>query len=86
MWLCVSGKLLKSVKKEMEESYLSRIEQPKFTKEAEQSKLRILDLNIIESEIREEVHAVYYTGDVVLSFDHGRLKPICRLIRTKKII
>ncbi len=50
----------------------------------EQSQQRILDLGIVESEIRE-VQANAYCGDILFSFDHGVLKPIRRHSGTKKI-
>lgn len=51
----------------------------------QESKIRSLDLGIVESEIRE-VQAKRYCGDIIFSFVHGVLKPICRLNMTKKII
>ena len=49
-----------------------------------QSQQRVLDLGIVESEIRD-IQAKAYCGDILFSFDHGVLKPIRRLNGTKKI-
>lgn len=51
----------------------------------EVSRLHILDLSIVESEVRE-LQATAYCGDLVLSFMHGKLTPISRRNQTKKII
>ncbi len=51
----------------------------------QEAKLHSLDLGIVDAEIRD-AQARRYCGDIVFSFTHGALKPICRLNMTKKII
>ncbi len=52
----------------------------------EVSRLRqnVLDLGIVESEIRE-VQATDYCGEIVFKFNHGVLQPISKINQTKKI-
>lgn len=51
----------------------------------QESKIHNLDLGIVESEIRE-AQGKKYCGDIIFSFTHGVLKPICKGTWTKKII
>ncbi len=55
------------------------------TKLEEATALNKLDLDIVASEV-QNIQATSYCGNLVLTFKHGVLQPICRLDQTKKII